>query len=136
VLAVTVLTSMTGGDLEEIGIAGGVEGQVLRLAGLALHAGCGGLVASAQEAARLRQQFGRAFTLVTPGIRPAGGKTADQARVVTPEAAIRAGADYLVVGRPITEAAQRAEAARAILREIEGASQGVWRRGIRLRTSG
>jgi orotidine-5'-phosphate decarboxylase len=119
ILAVTVLTSFTAPDLEETGVAGGVEAQVLRLATLAIHAGCGGIVASAQEASQLRQALGTAFTLVTPGIRPAGSAAGDQARVVTPEAAIRAGANYLVVGRPITAAADPAEAARAILQQIE-----------------
>lgn len=119
VLAVTVLTSMGEADLQEIGVAGGVEQQVLRLAAMALRAGCGGLVASAQEAARLRRELGAEFTLVTPGIRPAGGKAGDQQRVVTPEDAIRAGAGYLVVGRPITQAEDPAAAARAIARQIE-----------------
>jgi orotidine-5'-phosphate decarboxylase len=119
VLAVTVLTSLATEDLDEVGVTGGVEAQVLRLATLAIRAGCGGIVASAQEATRLRQALGTAFTLVTPGIRPAGGVAADQARVVTPQAAIRAGADYLVVGRPITAAGNPAEAARAILQQIE-----------------
>jgi orotidine-5'-phosphate decarboxylase len=121
VLAVTVLTSLAADDLEEIGVSGSVEAQVLRLAGLAIHAGCGGIVASAQEAACLRSSFGAAFTLVTPGIRPAGGIAADQARVVTPEDAIRAGANYLVVGRPISAADNPKEAARAIIRQIERA---------------
>ncbi len=119
VLAVTVLTSLAAADLEEIGVAGGVEAQVLRLATLALDAGCGGIVASAQEASSLRRALGTTFTLVTPGIRPAGSVAADQARVVTPEAAIRAGADYLVVGRPISAADDPAESARTILRQIE-----------------
>jgi orotidine-5'-phosphate decarboxylase len=114
-----VLTSLAAEDLDEVGVTGGVEAQVLRLATLAIRAGCGGIVASAQEATRLRQALGTAFTLVTPGIRPAGGVAADQARVVTPQAAIRAGADYLVVGRPITAAGNPAEAARAILQQIE-----------------
>jgi orotidine-5'-phosphate decarboxylase len=121
VLAVTVLTSLAAPDLEEIGISGSVEAQVLRLARLAIHAGCGGIVASAQEASPLRQQLGDAFTLVTPGIRPDGGIAADQARVVTPELAIRAGADYLVVGRPITAADHPKAAARTILYQIERA---------------
>lgn len=119
VLAVTVLTSLAAPDLEEIGITCTVEAQVLRLATLAINAGCGGIVASAQEAVRLREALGTSFKLVTPGIRPAGGVTADQARVVTPEQAIRSGADYLVVGRPITAAADPASAAQAILQEIE-----------------
>jgi orotidine-5'-phosphate decarboxylase len=122
-LAVTVLTSLGAADLRQMGVSDGVEAQVLRLAALALRAGCGGIVASAQESARLRQSLGGTFTLVTPGIRPAGGDAADQARVVTPEAAIRAGADYLVVGRPITGAGNPAEAARAIIEQIELACQ-------------
>jgi len=121
VLAVTVLTSLVSEDLEEVGVSGGVEAQVIRLAGLAIRAGCGGIVASAQEAAHLRSSYGAAFTLVTPGIRPAGGIAADQARVVTPEDAIRAGANYLVVGRPISAADNPREAARAIIRQIERA---------------
>jgi orotidine-5'-phosphate decarboxylase len=119
VLAVTVLTSLGEAELRQTGVSDGVEAQVLRLAALALQAGCGGIVASAQEAARLRQSLGSRFTLVTPGIRPAGSAAGDQARVVTPEAAIRAGADYLVVGRPITAAADQAAAARAIVEQIE-----------------
>lgn len=121
VLAVTVLTSLAATDLEEIGISGSVEAQVLRLAGLAVNAGCGGIVASAQEAVRLRQALGTGFTLVTPGIRPAGGIDADQARVVTPGDAILAGANYLVVGRPITAADYPTEAAEAIIQQIERA---------------
>ncbi len=121
VLAVTVLTSLAAEDFEELGIPGSVEARVLRLAGLALHAGCGGIVASAQEALPLRQAFGDAFTLVTPGIRPQGSVAADQARVVTPELAIRAGANYLVVGRPITAADDPKAAAQAILQQIERA---------------
>ncbi len=119
VLAVTVLTSLGDAELQQTGVSDGVEAQVLRLAALALQGECSGIVASAQEAARLRQSFGAGFTLVTPGIRPAGGDAADQARVVTPEAAIRSGADYLVVGRPITQASDPQEAARAIIEQIE-----------------
>jgi orotidine-5'-phosphate decarboxylase len=119
VLAVTVLTSMTALDLSEIGIPGSVEDQVLRLAGIALNAGCGGLVASAHEAASLRQQYGPDFALVTPGIRPAGSAAGDQARVVTPRDAITAGATYLVVGRPITAADEPVTAARAITDQIQ-----------------
>jgi orotidine-5'-phosphate decarboxylase len=121
ILAVTVLTSFTASDLAEIGVSASVEAQVLHLAGLAIRAGCGGIVASAQEAARLRSSYGAGFTLVTPGIRPAGGVAGDQARVVTPEDAIRAGANYLVVGRPISAADNPREAARAITRQIERA---------------
>lgn len=121
VLAVTVLTSFAAADLEEVGVSGGVEAQVLRLAGLAVNAGCGGIVASAQEAVRLRQALGDGFTLVTPGIRPAGAVAADQARVVTPEDAIRAGATFLVVGRPITAADDPQHAAQSITQQIERA---------------
>ena len=121
ILAVTVLTSRSSADLEETGVCGDVETQVLRLAQLAINAGCGGIVASAQEASRLRQKLGSGFTLVTPGIRPAGGNAADQARVVTPADAIRAGASYLVVGRPITGAGDPKAAARSITQQIEGA---------------
>jgi len=121
VLAVTVLTSLTTADLEQVGVTGTVEAQVLRLAGLAINAGCGGLVASAQEAAHLRHTLGGGFTLVTPGIRPAGAVAADQARVVTPEDAIHAGADFLVVGRPITGADDPQRAAKAIIEQIERA---------------
>jgi orotidine-5'-phosphate decarboxylase len=121
VLAVTVLTSLAAPDLDEIGITATVEAQVLRLATLALNAGCGGIVASAQEAARLRESLGTSFTLVTPGIRPAGSGAADQARVVTPEQALRSGSDYLVIGRPITAADSPASAAHAILQQIQSA---------------
>jgi len=121
VLAVTVLTSLASADLVEVGVTDDVESQVLRLAGLALSAGCGGIVASAQEASRLRHALGTGFTLVTPGIRPAGGVAGDQARVVTPEDAIRAGANYLVVGRPITASDDPQAAARAITAQIQRA---------------
>lgn len=121
VLAITVLTSMSQDDLLEVGVQGDVESQVLRLAGLAINAGCGGVVASAQEAARLRQSLGSGFALVTPGIRPAGGIAADQARVVTPADAICAGASHLVVGRPISASDDPAAAARHIIQQIENA---------------
>lgn len=121
VLAVTVLTSLASTDLDDIAISGSLEAQVLRLANLAINAGCGGIVASAQEAASLRQALGSGFTLVTPGIRPAGTVAADQARVVTPEDAIRAGANFLVVGRPITAADDPRHAAQAITQQIERA---------------
>lgn len=123
VLAVTVLTSMAVEDLAAVGIASSVEVQVLRLARVAQQAGCGGLVASAQEAGRLREVFGSELWLVTPGIRPRGADLNDQARVVTPEQAIRAGATQLVVGRPITAAVDKPGTARAILQEIEAALQ-------------
>jgi orotidine-5'-phosphate decarboxylase len=119
VLAVTVLTSLSDDDLSEIGVAGNVMTQVLRLASLARNAGCGGVVASAREARELRRELGQEFTIVTPGVRPAGAAFGDQARVVTPAEALAAGATYLVVGRPILEANNPSAAAKNILREIE-----------------
>jgi orotidine-5'-phosphate decarboxylase len=118
VLAVTVLTSLDDVELGKIGLRGGALEQVLRLAALALSNGCKGVVASALEAAALREEFGRDFTIVTPGVRPAGSGPNDQARVVTPAEAISAGASHIVVGRPITEASDPAEEARAILGQI------------------
>jgi len=118
VLAVTVLTSLDDHDLNQFGIRGGVLDQVLRLTALALANGCHGVVASAREAAALRHEFGRDFTIVTPGVRPAGSDADDQARVVTPAEAIAAGASYIVVGRPITGADDPAAEARAILGQI------------------
>lgn len=119
VLGVTVLTSLAQADLEEIGLSGtSVETQVLRLAGLAVKAGCGGVVASAHEAERLRTTLGTEFAIVTPGVRPTGAEAGDQARVVTPRQAIAAGATYIVVGRPITGAADPASAAAGILAEL------------------
>ena len=119
VLAVTVLTSLSDSDMQELGIAGNVLSQALRLGALARAAGCGGIVASAQEAQELRRELGDGFAIVTPGIRPAGSAAGDQARVVTPSDAIAAGATYLVVGRPILDAPDPARAAEQIVREIE-----------------
>ncbi|MDP9267890.1 MAG: orotidine-5'-phosphate decarboxylase [Acidobacteriota bacterium] len=121
VLAVTVLTSMGEEDLAEIGVSGRPLDQVLRLAALARAAGCGGVVASPAEVAELRRELGEGFAIVTPGVRPAGAAQGDQARVATPAQAIKAGATYLVVGRPITEAADPGKAAKEILAEIAGA---------------
>jgi orotidine-5'-phosphate decarboxylase len=118
VLAVTVLTSMDGSDLERTGVRGSVEDQVLRLAAAAIADGCQGIVASAHEARQLRREFGDDFTIVTPGVRPLGSARGDQARVVTPTDAIANGADYIVVGRPITGAEDPAGEARAILAEL------------------
>ena len=103
-IAVTVLTSLSAADLAAIGIDATPEQQVLRLARLAQSQGLDGVVCSAQEAARLRAACGPGFKLVTPGIRLAGDAKGDQSRVVTPVDAVRLGADYLVVGRPITQA--------------------------------
>jgi len=121
VLAVTVLTSLSDKDLEEVGVSGRVQTQVLRLGSLARAAGCGGLVASALEARELRRELGDNFAIVTPGVRPAGTAVGDQARVLTPREAISAGATYLVVGRPILEAADASSAAQKIVDEIESA---------------
>lgn len=118
ILAVTVLTSLGDNDLERVGIRGRVQDQVIRLAALALADGCHGVVASAREAGQLRSELGPDFAIVTPGVRPAGAEHDDQARVVTPAEAIAAGATYIVVGRPITAAADPASEARAILAEI------------------
>jgi orotidine-5'-phosphate decarboxylase len=125
VLAVAVLTSLSDSDLQELGITGNVLTQVLRLGALARAAGCGGLVASAQEARALRQALGEGFAIVTPGVRPAGAAAGDQARVVTPKDAITAGATYLVVGRPILDAPDPAQAARQIADEIAAACSDV-----------
>lgn len=122
VLAVTVLTSMDGNDLEKIGIRGTVEDSVVRLATIALANGCQGVVASAREASTLRAELGDAFAIVTPGVRPPGGDVGDQVRVVTPAEAVASGASHIVVGRPITEAADPAAEARAILGQITGST--------------
>jgi orotidine-5'-phosphate decarboxylase len=119
IVAVTVLTSLDRAALHrELGVPVSVEGHAVHLADLARAAGCDGVVASPREAGRLRAALGAAAVIVTPGIRPAGGAADDQARVATPAAAVRAGADYLVVGRPITGAPDPAAAAAAILAEM------------------
>jgi orotidine-5'-phosphate decarboxylase len=118
VLAVTVLTSLSDADLAEIGVSGHIQTQVLRLGSLARAAGCGGLVASGQETRELRRELGDDFAIVTPGVRPTGTAAGDQARLLTPKDAIAAGATYLVVGRPILEAPNPAQAAEAIVTEI------------------
>ena len=117
VLGVTLLTSLASDDLAEIGWDDSAASNVIRLARLAHAAGLGGVVASPHEAAAIRGILGPDFVIVTPGIRPAASSD-DQARVSTPEAAIRAGANYLVVGRPITQASDPIAAAEAILEEI------------------
>jgi len=115
-VAVTLLTSLGDRDLAELGIGGTPADAVLRLATLARDCGLDGVVCSAREAALLRRECGADFCLVTPGIRPAGSARDDQSRVMTPEAALAAGADYLVIGRPITRAADPL----AVLRAISG----------------
>jgi orotidine-5'-phosphate decarboxylase len=118
VLGVSVLTSMDDQDLEKVGVHGRVVDQVLRLGALAITNGCQGVVASAMEASALRADLGDHFLIVTPGVRPAGGDHGDQSRVVTPAEAIAAGATYIVVGRPITAAANPADEARSILEQM------------------
>jgi orotidine-5'-phosphate decarboxylase len=113
-LAVTVLTSLGAADLAAIGVAGGPTQQVLRLARMALLAGADGLVCSPLEVAPLRDAFGEGPALVVPGIRPSGAPQGDQARTMAPREALNAGADWLVIGRPITAAADPAVAAAAI----------------------
>jgi len=107
-LAVTVLTSLGEDAVAEVGFAEAPEGLALRLARLAADCGVNGVVCSAVEAPRLRRALGPGFKLATPGIRPAGSAVGDQVRVITPEAAIANGADYLIIGRPITRAADPA----------------------------
>jgi orotidine-5'-phosphate decarboxylase len=117
-LGVTVLTSLDAEALHATGVAGGTRQQVLRLARLALGEGADGLVCSPHEVAMLRDAFGDKAVLVVPGIRPAGSAAGDQARVMTPGDAVAAGADFLVVGRPISAASDPAAAAAAILAEM------------------
>ncbi|SFR41626.1 orotidine-5'-phosphate decarboxylase [Marinobacter daqiaonensis] len=117
-IAVTVLTSMTAGDLAGVGIEDSPAYQVNRLATLTRSCGLDGVVCSAQEAPTLKLEQGADFRLVTPGIRPASSEHGDQQRVMTPAAAIEAGSDYLVVGRPITQAADPLAALRSIVSEI------------------
>lgn len=120
-IAVTVLTSHAPQDLAEIGLAGTPEAVASNLAALARQAGMDGVVCSAQEAAALRQRIGQDFLLVTPGIRTATDVADDQHRITTPTAAIAQGASYLVIGRPITRAADPLVALQAINREIAAA---------------
>ncbi|MCC7487356.1 MAG: orotidine-5'-phosphate decarboxylase [Burkholderiales bacterium] len=120
--AVTVLTSMGAGDLADVGIAGTPEEAVLRLARLAQACGLDGVVCSPREAALLRRSCGASFLLVTPGIRPAAAARDDQNRVASPAAAVADGADYLVVGRPVTRAADPLAALGAINDEIAAAA--------------
>jgi len=120
ILAVTVLTSVAPSDLAEMGIALSLEELALKRARQAVSAGCDGVIASGLEAAPLRAALGAKALIVTPGIRPAGGAAADQRRVVTPTLAFQAGADHIVVGRPIRDAADPYRAASAIQEEIAG----------------
>lgn len=117
-IAVTVLTSMGEAELHAIGVSASPEAQVSRLARLTRDAGLDGVVCSAREASRLRAEIGPDFALVTPGIRPTGSEAGDQTRILTPAQALAAGSDYLVIGRPITLAADPLAALESIMREI------------------
>jgi orotidine-5'-phosphate decarboxylase len=120
-LGVTVLTSMDDDDLHAAGYRGRVAELVSRRAADAREAGMGGIVCSPQEATAMRKVLGDELVMVTPGIRPAGSDAGDQKRIMTPGDAIRAGSDYLVIGRPISRAPDPRTAAEAVLEEIEGA---------------
>jgi len=129
-LGVTILTSMDNGSLRAVGISGPASSRAVKLARLARQAGLDGVVASPHEVRAIRRACGEDFLIVVPGVRPGVGgssgraktrKIDDQARVATPSEAIRAGADYLVIGRPITAAPDPEAAARAILEEIASA---------------
>lgn len=115
-IAVTVLTSMSAEDLAETGVSRSLEDQVLHLAGLAQKAGLQGVVCSAREAAMLTTKLGKAFLKVTPGIRLPSNDVGDQQRIMTPEAALQAGSTHLVIGRPITQAADPGQALQEITR--------------------
>lgn len=117
-LAVTVLTSLGRDDLKQVGVRAGPAAQVVRLARLAQQVGIDGLVASPQEIAVIRRACGDKLTLVIPGVRPQGSTTDDQKRVLTPHQAMQAGANYLVVGRPIRDATDPRQAARDIVADM------------------
>ena len=117
-IAVTVLTSMNQASLNEIGVEGSVENQVLKLAKLAQQAGLHGVVCSAMEAQLLKKHLNNDFLLITPGIRPLSVNQDDQSRVVTPQDALNNGASYLVIGRPITQAPNPLQALEAILQTL------------------
>lgn len=121
IVAVTVLTSLSDADLDQIGMVGPVGDAVRRLAVLSVAAGAQGLVCSPQEVAAVRSEVGSEIMLITPGVRLSGAETHDQARVATPEAALRAGADLLVIGRPITGAADPGAASAAIAASLRRA---------------
>ncbi len=120
-LAVTILTSFNAAEMKKARISGPIDEAVLKLADSALKSGMDGVIASPKEAAKLRKKFGQKFLIVTPGVRPKWASKNDQKRVTTPFEAIKNGADYIVVGRPILKASDCAEAARKIIGEIEKA---------------
>jgi orotidine-5'-phosphate decarboxylase len=122
ILGVSVLTSSDDADLQDAGYAYGVSELVARRARQAREAGIAGLILSPQELQEMREKVGPDFLLVTPGIRPAGGALGDQKRIMTPARAIAAGADYLVIGRPITAASDPKDATAAIIEEMTGAA--------------
>lgn len=113
-IAVTVLTSMEASDLQDLGVTLSPADYALRLAALTQRCGLDGVVCSAQEAVRMKQERGQAFRLVTPGIRPAGSEAGDQRRIMTPRDAKAAGVDYMVIGRPVTQSADPAQTLRDI----------------------
>lgn len=124
-IAVTVLTSMDAGDLQEIGVNVTPEQQVIRLAKLTRESGLDGVVCSSKEVTSLRAEMGEGFALVTPGIRPVGADQQDQVRIATPGQAVLNGSDYLVIGRPITQAEDPLQALHAIQAEIDAAIESV-----------
>ncbi|MEO6696559.1 MAG: orotidine-5'-phosphate decarboxylase [Gammaproteobacteria bacterium] len=119
-IAVTILTSLDADDLREIGLSGTPQENVMRLAALAKQAGMDGVVCSPWEASALRATHGKAFRLITPGVRPQGADKGDQKRIMTPREAIQNGADYLVIGRPITAAAEPSQVLRNIQDSLGG----------------
>lgn len=122
-LAVTVLTSFDAATLREIGMAGSMEKRAVALARLAKKAGMDGVVCSAHEARAIRRACGPKFVILIPGVRPRSGAANDQSRIATPAEAIRAGADYLVVGRPVTAAPDPRSAVLAIVNEMKSATR-------------
>jgi orotidine-5'-phosphate decarboxylase len=120
-IAVTVLTSLAAQDLEDVGLQEVPAALVLRLAGLAQATGLDGVVCSPREVPALRSRFGPGFKLVTPGVRPSGAAADDQQRIATPGQAIAAGADYLVIGRPVTRAPDPIQALRTMDAEVAAA---------------
>jgi len=119
ILGVTVLTSLTNDALSEVGFRGSVQDEVLLLAELAKNVGITGLVASPRELTLLRNRYGSVFKTVIPGIRPAWSESGDQKRIMTPRQAVDAGADYLVIGRPITASTNPKDAVKRIIAELE-----------------
>ncbi|RFT16656.1 MAG: Orotidine 5'-phosphate decarboxylase [Candidatus Saccharicenans subterraneus] len=124
ILGVTVLTSLKDSDLQEIGFSSDARNQVLRLARLAVEAGIEGIVCSPQELEPLRAELGSRVRIITPGIRPAWAEAQDQKRIMTPGEAIKKGADFLVIGRPITQAPVPREAFSRVLEELQAAVEG------------